>query len=260
MKIQKKELLAELVLTQLRRAYKSSVFGFLWTLLDPLLLILVLILVFTKLFAYDLAAYPSYLLIGIFIWDYFSSSTLEGMQIFLNYQNLIVKSNCPRWMLPVSISLAKLLDFLLRFLILILILLSLRFSLDWPSLVSWGPALLALPLLLSLLFFFLLGLTFLLSSLYVFFRDIEKVWGTIVHVGFFVTPIFYPASLIPPQYTFLLYMNPLFHFIDGFRTVLLEGELPSLFQSSAIFLFTLIIFTLGVMVFLKLHDSFAHEL
>ncbi len=255
-----KDLIFNLVISNLRLKYRNSFLGFLWTFLDPLFLILILLLVFTKLFSYDLPNYPAYLLIGVFVWNYFSNATVKGLHTFLDYSKLINKTKFPRWILIFSNNLFELTDFIIKLIVLMVILLILKRVLNWPELIIISPVSFFIILVLFLQFIFTIGLSFILGSVYVYFRDISNIWGIILHIGFFLTPIFYPSSLIPERYNFLLSLNPMNHFINLYRKVFIEGILP--INKSLIFtiLYALIFLLFGILIFRLLEKNFAQEL
>lgn len=244
-----KELVWVLTLKELKLKYRGSFLGFFWTLLDPLFMILVLLLVFTKLFSYNIPNYPSYLLLGIFVWNYFQETTIKSLHIFREYKDIITKTYVPKEVLVIITSLVALIDFLLKFLVLIISLFVLKVLLNWPSLIHININFLLLIIIIGLQFLFILGFTFILSSVHIYFKDIANIWGVLAHIGFFITPIFYPQNLIPSKYYIMFTINPMYHFVEAYRSVILPGTQPVFYNFLMITLFTAIFLFSGQLIF-----------
>lgn len=251
--VSNKELIFSLISKEFKIRYKKSLLGFLWTFLYPLMMILVFLLVFTKLFKYDLPYYPSYLLIGLIVWNYFSETSIKIIPLFVEQANIYTKMPVNKIIFIFSSVLFGTIDFLLKFLILLILLIFLKFYLDWPSLLTINWTFIFIIPAIIIEFILVAGVSFILSILYVYLRDLVHIWGVIVQLGFFLTPIFYPASLIP--YQFVLVLNPLYHIMTVFRDVLIHGKVPLLSPLLLAFLFSLGIFIIGIYIFNRLEDK-----
>lgn len=250
------ELIQNLVITEMKLKYKSSVLGFLWTFIEPLVLVFILLLVFTKLFRYDIPDYPTYLLLGILIWGYFSEATLSALRSITSNSNLIRKTYFPRIVLVISSNLVSLIDFILKFLVLLLILYATKFIFNWPSLVSINYIYLVL-FFIFIQSLFIFGISLFLSSMYVYFKDIYNIWNILLGIGFFASPIIYPKSILPLEYHFIFYLNPMTYFIDAYRSILMYIKLPDVLDVLIIIFFTLLSLIFGYLIFDKLKIKFA---
>ena len=246
-----RNLVKHLIKKEIKIKYKGSFFGFFWTLFDPLFMIIILLLVFTKLFRYNIENYPSYLLIGIFVWNYFSDATIAGLHSLAANANLVIKSSVPRISVILSSNIFFLFDFIFKFTILFFVLLILKFVLVWPTLMSVTTILIFIPMMIVLQAMLILGLSLILSSIYLYLKDISNLWGILMHAGFFLTPIFYPANIIPKKYAFILWLNPINNIIECYRSIILTGQFPNLSSFSVAVISSFCVLALGMIIFKK---------
>lgn len=245
-------LLNNLIITELKLRYKSSILGFLWALIEPLSIALILLLVFTQLFTSNLANFPGYLLTGFIVWFFLSDGT-NRLEILVSKKEIIQKIKFPNLIIILSQTITVFIESLASFIILIFILV---FILKINLTIN----IIALPLLLILQFVFVLGLSIILSSLYVFIRDLSKIWSIFMQVWFFLTPIVYPQALLTKKNYILLTLNPMLYFINAYRNILVYGKSLT-FNSLLILCFisstTLII---GYKIFKKIESRISEEL
>lgn len=253
-----KELILSLIVKEFKIRYKTSILGFLWTFLYPLMMILVFLFVFTKLFRYDLPYYPSYLLIGLVVWNFFSEITNCNMCLFVNQAEIYTKTSVSKPISILSSVLFGTIDFLLKFSILFSILIFLKYYLNWPSLITINWTFILIVPVVIIEFLLIVGVSFMLSAAYVYLRDIAQIWWVAIQLGFFLTPIFYPDSLIP--YKFVLTLNPLYHIITMFRDIIIHGKIPSLYSTSLAVFFSFILLIVGIFVFNKLKDGIVDKI
>jgi len=249
--IKHKNLILNLVSSELKLKYKSSILGFFWTLLEPLFIIVVLLFVFSNLFKSDIPNYPAYLIIGFVAWGFFSNGT-SILDILVSKADLIKKIHFPRELLIICACIINFIDSIFEFLILIIILflfMGINISLS----------LLYIPLIMLIQFFFIVGFSLLLSSLYVFFRDVKHIWNVLLQIGFFATPIIYPSSILIGKLSFMLILNPMAHFINIYRSVIIYGKIPALNGVLILCLFSITIIFVGWAVFKKLEPKFGEE-
>jgi len=254
-----KELIFNLVLKEIKLKYKNSMLGFLWTLIDPLFMIAIFLLIFTKLFRYELPSYPSYLLIGIFVWNYFSDATMKGLYSLSSYARILTKTPVSKSIIILSLNLFNMIDFLLKFIILIFVLVLLKMFYTWPSLINLNFTILYIPIIIILQFMLILGLSKILSLCYIHLKDVQNIWGILLHAGFFLTPIFYPPSIIPAKYKFLLLLNPLNHLIELYRDIIIKGTAPNMLSFSLVFFFSFSIMLIGAKLFKKFQHTISQE-
>lgn len=215
-------LLRNLIIRDLKVRYKNSILGVLWSLLNPLLMMVVFTLVFGVLSNNDIRQYPVFFLVGLMPWNFFSGSVLSGANAITGNAHLVKKVFFPRELLPVSALMSNLVNFFIALGVLVVFLYIAGLGLTVHAI--WVPALLITQIV------FTLGLVFLLSSLHVFYRDIMMILDVLMLAWFFLTPVMYPLSrfgqavpilgfeILPAQ--LMRWLNPMASIIDGYRTVL----------------------------------------
>jgi ABC-2 type transport system permease protein len=209
---QNRALLAELVRTDFKLRYQGSVLGYVWSLLRPLLIFLILYIVFVKFlkFGGDIPHYPIYLLLGIVIWNFFSEMTSQSLSSIVGRASLIRKIKIPRWIIVASTSFSALINLFLNLLVVAVFLVFNHVDLLKTTL--W------LPILLLEVYIFAVGMSLFLSAAYVKYRDVSYIWEVILQAGFYLTPIIYPLSRIPNEaFQKLLLLNPLGQAIQDAR-------------------------------------------
>lgn len=247
------ELILNLIAKEFKIRYKNSVLGFLWIFLYPLMIILIFLFIFTKLFRYDLPYYPSYLLVGLIVWNYFSESTTKNLTLFVEYANIYTKTSVNKIIFIFSSVLFGTIEFLLKFSILLGILIFLKYCLNWSSLLNINLTFALIIPMIVIEFLLIMGISLVLSIGYVYLRDLINIWGVVLQLGFFLTPIFYPDSLIP--YKPVLTLNPLYHIITMFRDIIIHGQIPSMYHTLLSIVFSFSILIAGILVFNKLKDK-----
>lgn len=232
--------------------YRNSVLGFLWSLLNPLASMVILTLVFSFLLRVDIPGYPAWLLLGLLVWRFFSVGTSQGLYSIVGNASLVSKVYVPRYLIVLSNNVANLLGAGLEFLALLPLLVFLDVS---PTVYA-----ILLPAILLMEFLMIFGLSLLLSSLNLKYRDIDQLWGLALQLGFFLSPIFYDASLIPQRFQFFYSLNPITRLIESTRDIFLFQKLPSLFDNAVIIGSVAILILIGFAIFGRLESRFAEEL
>ena len=226
----RRELVRNLVARQLKVRYKSSSLGFLWSLLNPLIMTLVYWAIFNRIFTgwRDVGGidnYAAYLVSGLFAWIFFAGSVGDSATAFVGNISLVKKVYFPRIILPVSGVLTNLVNFLLSLVVLFALLIIWKVPSTWKT--PSGICLLMLPVLMLIELMLACGLSFFISSLNVLFRDVEHMLQVILFAGFFLTPVIYPYELVVSEHLRLLYfLNPMACIIVGYQSILYYGELP----------------------------------
>lgn len=216
---QNRALLAELVRTDFKLRYQGSVLGYVWSLLRPLLLFLILYIVFVKFlkFGGDIPHFPVYLLLGIVIWNFFGEMTNQSLSAIVSRGSLIRKIKIPRWIVIASTSLSALINLLLN-----LIVVAVFFIVNDVSLRATA---LLLPIILLEVYFFALGISLFLAAAYVKYRDIKYIWEVLLQAGFYITPIIYPLSRITNvEFQKVILMNPMAQAIQDARYTLVSEK------------------------------------
>jgi len=247
-----RDLLRMLVSNSIKTRYKRSSLGVLWTLLNPLLNTLVLTIAFSYLLRFEVEHYAIYLLVGLLVWNFFSQTTTHAMNTLVWGSSLIKRIYVPRTIFAVSVLGNGLVNFGLALIPLALIMLVMKHAFSWT--------LLLLPLALLLLAMFTLGITLIISTLAVFFVDVIDMYGILLSVWFYLTPIIYPVSIVPEKFAIFLRLNPMYFIVDLFRQIIFEGEMPSpdLWLISTVLSISTML--LGWWIFTKKSDEFAYRI
>ncbi len=259
----RRELLWILVVRNLKLRYKHSVLGFFWSLLSPLLLIIIYA-VFAKIlrFNVDSPNYLEFLVIGIVIWQFLSMCLNDSLYAIMGNTNLVKKTSFPRIILPLAMVVSNLLNFMLTWIVLFsyLILVGMPFQ-----------HLELLPIILLFQTALCLGLALLLSSLNVYFRDTEHILGIGTLAWFFMSPIFYPVSMqlehLPEKFAWLAFLNPMTGILWGYRQLLMGDKLhgidvaiPPLSHLAISAAVSFVMLGIGFVLFQKLQVRFGDEL
>jgi len=220
------DLLWVLVSRDFKLRYRRSVLGVAWSLLNPLLQLLIFRFTFGTLLPLHIPDYTVFLFIGLLAWAWFQSSLLAATGAIVDNGSLIRQPGFPDSILPVVIIISNLTNFLFAFPILLLFLGAAGHGVT--------PALGALPIVICVQGLFTLSLAYLLASMHVFFRDTQYLVGVGLMLGFYLSPVFYASSYIPHQYQRIYRLNPVGHLIDAYRSVFIAGRYPDFAALAAI--------------------------
>jgi homopolymeric O-antigen transport system permease protein len=234
----------QLAVKDFKIRYTSSLLGYAWSVLNPLVFALIYFLVFSVFIRFDVPFYAAYLLLGVVLWTYFAEATSNGVTALLARAGLLSKVALPRQV----VIYAALLNALMTFAISLLVLAGLLVVTGTPR--TW--ALLAFPLQLVNLVALTLGVSLLLSPLHVRFHDVGYLWGIFVQVGFWLTPIIYRESMVPDRWRWLLKMNPMARIIEASRMAVIFGVWPSWAVMGRTTLMVALVLGAGVLVFRRL--------
>lgn len=249
--ISHRELIASLILRDIRARYKQSVLGIAWALLQPLAMMVIYTVVFSHIVRVDTGEipYPVFSYIALLPWTFFSQSVVTGTECLVSNFNLITKIYFPREVFPISAVLGKTVDLALGILVLVPLFVIYSIHPTWMIVI-------VIPVLLIQLCL-MLGLTFALSSFNLFYRDIRHIVPLLTTMWMYLTPIIYPLDLVPKKFFTLYMLNPMAPVMDAFRKVALQGKPPMwgyLGISAAVSVLTLIV---GYRVFKRLEPAFA---
>lgn len=243
-----KGLLKEFVVRDLKIKYRRSVLGYLWSLLNPLLMMIVLTAVFSNFFRFDIPNFPVYLLSGQIIFSFFSESTTMSMNSILGAGSIIKKVYVPKYIFPVSKILSSFSTLLFSLLALLLVILATN--------VTVTPIILMFPLPLIYILIFSIGIGLIMSVLAVYFRDTLHLYTVLLTAWTYLTPIFYPVSIVPDYVKSIIYSNPMYYFVEAFRDIVLYHRFPSLYVNVMCIAFALISLLFGLFVFYKNQHKF----
>jgi ABC-2 type transport system permease protein len=246
--IKYRHLLLEFVIRDIKTRYRRSVLGLLWTLLNPLLTMLVMTFVFSRVFRSDIEHFPVYLLSGLTIYNFFSESTNNAMMSIIGGSSLIKKIYIPKYLFPLSKVISTLVNLTASFLALLFVMLITGVQITPYAL------LLIIPMLY--IFLFALGLGLFLSPLAVFFRDIIHFYSVLLMMWMYLTPLFYPLSILPGMAQKLIRLNPLTNIVECVRLLTLNGTMPPLWLHLACLFPGIVVCTFGLIVFYRTQDKF----
>lgn len=241
-------LLQELVARDIKIKYRRSVLGVLWTLLNPLFMMIVLSLVFSNLFKFDIENYPIYILSGQVIFNFFSESTTSSMSAIINNGSLIKKIYVPKYLFVLSRIFSSFINLMASFTALLLVMVATRAELHWTVLF--------VPVPLVLLVVFSLGIGLILSAVTVKFRDIMHLYSVFTTALMYLTPVIYTMSILPEWLEPIVKINPITNILTMFREVMLYN---SLFDPVSLLIAVLesgIALLIGLRVFYKNQDEF----
>jgi ABC-type polysaccharide/polyol phosphate export permease len=247
------------VIRDLKVRYRSSVLGFVWSFLNPLLMMAVFTFVFTLVFPTgQRRAFPIFFLVGLLPWQFFTNSIALTTRSIVDNASLIRKVYFPRRVLPVAGVMSHLVNFLLALLVLFVLFPVFRIQVTF-----W---ILLLPLIVLVQMLFTLGLAFLLSTLNVFYRDAQHIMETLLLVWFFLTPVFYSLEDMPPRligrinlHDLIYALNPMASLIKAYRAVLFEGTAPRFRSMAVTSLVSFLVLIVGSLVFDHYSRVFAEE-
>ena len=248
-----REMLINMVRRDLRGKYKGSILGFLWTFINPLLQLVVYTIVFSNIMRMGVSNYEIFLFVALIPWMFFSTSVLSGAGSIIYNQSLVTKIYFPREILPLSVVTSNFINMIYCSVIVLAVVLFYHMNLN---LEVWF----MLPVIAFIEYILVIGIVLIVSALTVYFRDLEHILGIIIMAWQFLTPVMYPESFVPSQYQAILYLNPMTPIIISFRDVLYYGKMPVVENLVYAFLWSLIIFICGFLLFGKLQKDFAEEL
>lgn len=241
-------LIRQMIKRSFKTKYKRSVLGVFWSFLNPLFTLCVQYFVFSTIFKSDVENFVLYLLIGIVLFNFFLESTGTGAVSITTNTHLITKVYVPKYIYPITAVLSSSVNLLISMIPLALVMIFTK--------TAFAPSIFLLPFLLINLIAFTIGMVLILSSTTVFFRDINFLWGVLSMLWMYITPIFYPESIIPRNLIKLYRANPMYQYITFAREILINGVSPAPASYFICFFIALITLIVGGSLFSKLQDKF----
>lgn len=246
------DLLHMLVVRDLRLQYKRSVLGIMWSLLNPLVMLLVFNFLFKLVLSLNIPKYSAFAFSGLLVWNWFQMSLLQSAGAITNNRDLIRQPRFPAAILPGVTVTTHLIHFLLAFPVLALLLIN--------GDAKPGMTLLALPLVMAIQFVLTLSFAYLFAAINVTFRDTQHLLSVILTVFFYLTPVFYDASAVPERYKLFYYFNPMAQLVEAYRAVLIHGTLPNWSLLIVTGLVSVGLLRFGYQVFKQVSYRFVEEL
>ncbi len=246
-----RELLKNLVISELKLRYRRSVLGFLWTLLNPLLMMIVLTIAFSTVMRFNTEDYSVMLLAGLLPWTFFSQSVSGSLLSIVSKGSLIKKVYIPKALIPLSVVFSGLINFLLSLAPLLLVMAFLGREIT--------EAMWFLPLAILLFSIFTAGVAFLFSCVNVFYRDFTHMTEVLLQALLYLSPVIYTLKMVPEEYRSIFMWNPLVYLIDLFRLPIFYGELPPMETVGIAAACSLGMGLVGFAVFTRFERGFVHR-
>ena len=246
--VQYRPLIRELVTRDLKVKYRRSFLGYVWSILNPLLMMTVQTIIFSYMFRTDIPNYPLYLICGNTLFTFFNESANMGMVSILSGSSLIKKVYIPKYIFPLSRVTSSFVTMGFSLAAVLLVMVFTRSPFYWTICLFWVP--------LVFLFLFCCGMVLALSALTVYFRDMQYLFGIVTLAWMYATPIFYPIEQLPGFAQNLMKFNPMYHFINLFRNLVMYGNIPGPNTWIACAVSSGAILCLGLWVFRKLQRNF----
>ena len=244
-----KPLLEQLVMKDIKLKYRRSFLGYVWSILNPLMIMGIMVIVFSSVFRSDIENYPVYLIIGQTIFNYVSEATNQAMWSITGNASLLKKTYVPKYIFTISKITSSFVNtlFALGAMLIVFIICRVKFNIY----------MLFIPVILLQAYIFAMGLGMFLAQATVFFRDIQYIYAAFLTAWMYLTPVFYPVTMLPVQVQWLIkHLNPLYSMIAQFRCIVLEGAFPDvrlIIYGIAVSGVSLLI---GTIIFMKNQDRF----
>jgi len=247
-----RNLIWQLAWSEFKLRYKNSVLGYFWSLLEPMLMLLVLYIVFSNLMRVQVEYFQLFLLLGIILWNFFSRATTIGMFSIVGKPDMIKKIYFPRDIFVISSCITALLMSIFESFIFIMFMAFFRV----PISINLAYA----PIILLFLFVLSLGFSLALSALNVFFRDVQFIWQVLLQVGFFATPIIYTIDVFPEYLQKFILLNPIARILISARDTIIYSSPAKPEDLLFISLSAIISLFVGYIIFSRLEPRFAEEI
>jgi lipopolysaccharide transport system permease protein len=261
-----RELMRNMIVRDLKARYKNSALGYIWSLLNPLLMMLVFWIVFSLLLGSAIPMFPVFLIVALLPWNFAVTAVSGGMRSILDNANLVKKVYFPRDLLPITVVLSNLINYLLALPVMFLVMAVVQWSTLGHLNFSWSFAF--LPVIILIQTIFLIGMALLLSTSAIFFRDTTHLVDIFIQLWFFLTPVFFALEQIatPVQAKIVRWLNPMASIIDFYRDILYGQAtnptpgLPALDGVFRTLLTALLVLAIGAYVFHRNSGRFGEEI
>lgn len=245
-----RELIIEFVIRDIKLKYRNSMLGILWSMLNPLLIMIVLTFVFSNVFKNSINNFPVYCLSGRLIYGAFSQATNQGMHAITRKSSLVKKVNIPKYIYPLSKIISSFCIFLISLVPLIFMMI----------VTNVKPQILILAVIYPLICLFIsaLGVGLIVCTMNVFFRDMEHLYSVILLIIMYMSAIFYSVDIIDPRYVFIIKLNPIYSIISVFRDCILYGQVTSSLDWALCGIYSVVIMIIGIIIFKKNEHKFIY--
>ena len=244
-----KDFLEQLVARDIKLKYRRSFLGYLWSILNPLFVMIIMTIVFSTMFKNNIENFPVYLFTGKMLFDFTSTATKQAMSSITGNAALIKKTYVPKYIFTLSKVTSCMVDLVFSFGALLIVIVATRARITWTFLLF--------PMVIIQIYIFCCGLGFFLAAYNVFFMDIQYIYNAVITAWMYVTPIFYPIEKLPETVQFIIKgFNPLYYYVAQFRDLICFGQIPGprIFFGGWIIAF--LMFGFGIIMFLRKQDKF----
>lgn len=241
-------LLQQFVKRDFKTKYRRSALGILWSVLNPLGMMLVMTLVFSHIFRGGIENFPVYLMCGQLVFNFFNEASNMAMNSIIWNGALIKKVYIPKYLLPMSSVCTSLVNLLTSFIALLIVILLTRTPISWTILLVF------IPILYTWMFAY--GMGMILCVLVTSFRDIQHLYGVLIVAWMYLTPIFYPVSMLPEWVAKIVNINPITAYVEMVRDTVLYCQVPSMQLNLRCLVTSLVVLALGAFIFHKKQDTF----
>jgi len=232
-----RELIFNFVVRDIKSRYKGSILGYLWTLLDPLLMMVIYILIFSVIVRIKVENYPIFILTGILPWQFFNKTVNRSMISLRENSNLMMKVYFPREIFPISQVVSGIFEFCITLIVLVPFLIAYHVSPTWKRVFG--------PVIATIQTFFVLGISLILSVLVAYLKDVTNLMSAALRIWFYLTPILYHFSMVPDKYQFFFLLNPMAIIISLYRGAILGDGIPDTGMVIIGILVSLLVFIVG---------------
>ncbi|MDQ5984047.1 MAG: ABC transporter permease [Eubacteriales bacterium SKADARSKE-1] len=243
-------LLQNLTERDIKLKYRRSILGIAWSVLNPLLMMLVITQVFGLLLKIKVENFPVYYIVGVAMWNFFSDATFMSLNSVIDSAPLIKKVYIPKYIFPLEKCMFALINFLFSLIAVVIVMLFQSVVPSWTIILFWVPILYC--------FVFAIGVSLILSALSVYFRDLLHLYSVVLTIWMYATPIIYPVSLVKGSTLVynIIRCNPMYYYVEYFRSVVMYGIVPDLTWNLICVTFSVGFFILGVFVFNRAQRNF----
>lgn len=243
-----KYLLYNLISRDLTVKYRRSVLGFLWSVLNPLLMMIVISAVFSYIFRFEIENFQVYYLSGVTIYNFINEATSLSLSSIVYSESLIKKVYIPKYIFPLEKCLFSFVNMLFSLVAVVIIMIFLGINITWTALL--------LPFILLTCLLFSFGIGLILATATVYFRDVMHLYSVIMMAFMYLTPIIYPITAIPEGLVKFVMMNPMYYYVEGFRDVMIYGVMPPAENLVICAGFGVVALFIGLIIFKKHQDNF----
>ncbi len=240
----------ELVKRDFKKKYKRTVLGMAWSVLSPLISLMVMSFVFGTFFKNRTEQYTIYLLCGNLLFSYFSDSTNQGMTALMDNANIFSKINVPKFLFLVSKNTETLINFGLTMIVFVIFCIFCNIKFTWKFIMLLYPV--------ACMLIFVIGVGLILSALFVFFRDIKYLWTVFLQLLQYASAIFYPIDSFSEKVQMIFLLNPVYLFIRYFRKIVIEAEIPTVWFHLLMGFYAILSLTIGIAIYRKYDSEFLY--